>query len=220
MSRRLAQEVAASSTASRGRPRQRRSRRSPSPFGLCCAEHVWAGGLDRCPSGGNRSLRTLVTVKPASRRAARGSRAVWQPPVNHGQRVASAMRCTSARPAVSARVCSRNRTTPPGRRTRRSSASAATRSGSEHITRHSTAASTLASGSGNDSARPARTLTGSVAARAAWTARPRRWGSGSARWLTEQRADAAHALFADRPDRELEAFVAVAEYMLARLDGR
>ena len=102
-----------------------------------------------------------------------------QPPVNHGQRVASAMRCTSARPAGSARVCSRNRTTPPGRSTRRSSASAATRSGSEHITRHSTAASTLASGSGNDSARPARTLTGSAAARAARTARPRRWGSGS-----------------------------------------
>jgi hypothetical protein len=49
----------------------------------------------------------------------------------------------------------------------------------EHITKHSPAASTLASGSGNDSARPARTLTGSVAARAAWTARPRRWGSGS-----------------------------------------
>ena len=45
-------------------------------------------------------------------------------------------------------------------------------------------------------------------------------GRASARWLTEQRADAAHALFADRPDRELEAFVAVAEYMLARLDGR
>jgi hypothetical protein len=21
-------------------------------FGLCCAEHVWAGGLDRCSSGG------------------------------------------------------------------------------------------------------------------------------------------------------------------------
>ena len=45
-------------------------------------------------------------------------------------------------------------------------------------------------------------------------------GRASARWLTEQRASAAHALFADRPDRELEAFVAVAEYMLARLDGR
>jgi len=45
-------------------------------------------------------------------------------------------------------------------------------------------------------------------------------GRASARWLTEQRASAAHALFADRPDRELEAFVAVAEYVLARLDGR
>jgi len=45
-------------------------------------------------------------------------------------------------------------------------------------------------------------------------------GRASARWLTEQRTDAAHALFADRPDRELEAFVAVAEYVLARLDGR
>src|SRR6266700_1331467 len=106
-------------------------------------------------------------VKPARLIAMAVSRLRWQPPIRCGHIVASRARWMRARPAVSARTCSRKHSTPPGLSTRRISASAASWSGTVHSTNVTTAASKLASAAGSVLARPSVTVTGTSAVRAA-----------------------------------------------------
>jgi hypothetical protein len=77
---------------------------------LCSTEHMRARRLNRRSSGGKPEPAPPRDGAAGVVQGGEGSRAVWQLPVNHGHRVASAMRCTTASPTVSTRVCSRTST--------------------------------------------------------------------------------------------------------------
>lgn len=109
--------------------------------------------------------------------------------------VASAVRCTARRSGRCEATCSLKRSSPPGRTTRCSSATAAARSLTEQRTKHATAASTLASPSGRSSAAASPTETGIAELSAVLMARARRYlchrvkaRSNHQRWPSRVRA--------------------------------
>ena len=83
------------------------------------------------------------------------------------------------RPGGQLRFYEHVRSWPPGRRTRRNSASAAGASGTEHSSPDTTTASNSPSAAGRSPAVPLVTRIGTGAAAAVSTARARRYGSGS-----------------------------------------
>ena len=107
---------------------------------------MWVlGGSSGGIRNANRSQRSIS--KPAASISRPVSRARWQPPDRRGQTVASAARWSARSDASRGEAtCSKNRSSPPGRTTRCSSASAASTSPTEHSTSEATAASKVAVG--------------------------------------------------------------------------
>lgn len=131
------------------------------------------------PSSGISIRRYGPRTNPASRSAATGSRARWQPPASGGYTVRSSARWVSRMARPPPLPCSKNRTSPPGRSTRRNSASARGTSRTLHSTRETTTASNASLLTGRASAAPGATSTGTRARSADSTARERSRRSGS-----------------------------------------